>query len=139
MEIRPGITIPEEELELSTARSGGPGGQHVNKTSSKVIVRFDLRATTALTEGQKDRIKRKIAPRFLTSNDVVLVSSERHRDQFRNRQDAIKKLAKVLREALKRPKTRVLTKPSRASKQRRKKDKQAHSKKKRERSRKNFD
>lgn len=124
------VTIPADELQLSAARSGGPGGQHVNTTSSKVLLRFDLAASRALTEQQKERARRRLPPRYLTSEGQVLVTCEEHRDQARNREGARAKLADALRKALARPKKRKPTKPSRASKERRLKAKREQKEKK---------
>lgn len=123
--VRPDLTIPAAELELSAARSGGPGGQHVNKTSSKIIVRFDIRASAALTPEQKGRLLARIPPRWLTKDGVVVIDAEEERDQARNRQRALEKLAEALRMGLVRPKTRRQTKPTRSSKARTREDKQA--------------
>lgn len=139
VEIKPGIEVPDEELSFSTARSGGPGGQHVNKTSSKVIVRFDLEASSAFTETQRARMRVKIPPRYLTSKGEVVVSSERFRDQHKNREDAVEKLAAVLRAALARPKTRIATKPGKAAKARRRADKEQASRRKQERGRRDYE
>ncbi len=119
LEIRPGLVLPAGELRMSAARSGGPGGQHVNVTSSKVELRFDLAASAALSEGQKARLRTKLPPRVLTQAGEVVVTCETHRDQHRNREGARQKLAALLRKALERPKPRIPTKPSRASKERR--------------------
>lgn len=114
--IRPGLTIPADELSLSAARSGGPGGQHVNKAATKVIVRFDLPASRVLTDEQKERLRQRIPPRFLTKDGVVVIDAEEERDQARNKARALEKLADAIRIALQRPKTRRATKPTRASK-----------------------
>ena len=139
MEIMPNIVIPPEELSFSVARSGGPGGQNVNKVNSKVLLRFDLDATEVFTDGQKARLRVRVPKRFLTSKGELLISSERTRDQLKNRQDCLEKLAAVLREGLRRPKTRIPTRPSRGSCQRRKKQKQERSQKKRDRGRRDWD
>lgn len=136
--VRPNLTIPADELELTAARSGGPGGQHVNKTSSKVLVRFDLVNSRALTDWQKARLGNKVPPRYRTKEGHLLVSSSLHRDQHRNREAALSKLAQVIREGLSRPKTRVQTKPTRGSKKRRRKKKEEHASKKRARSQKDW-
>ncbi len=130
LEVRPGLTIPAAELSLSAARSGGPGGQHVNTTSSKVELRFGMEASAVLTEGQKERLRKKLPPRFLTTSGEVRVTCETHRDQHRNRQGARQKLAGLLRQALKRNKRRIPTRPSRGSKERRLKQKKEQGQKK---------
>lgn len=129
--IRPGLTIPADELTLTAARSGGPGGQHVNKTASKIVLRFDLPASRALSDEQKERLRHRIPPRFLTKDGVVVMDAEEERDQARNRARVLEKLAEVLRAGLQRPKPRRPTKPTRGSqlrtreqKERRKKTKE---------------
>lgn len=122
--VQPGLVIPAAELALSAARSGGPGGQHVNKTSSKIVVRFDLAGSPSLTEAQKARLLSKVPPRFLTKDGVVVVDAEEERDQARNRARALEKLAEVLRQGLARPKPRRKTRPTRASQERRRADKE---------------
>ena len=119
MEVQPGLTIPDDELTFTATRSGGPGGQHVNKTSSKILLRFDLAGSNALSVGQKERLKRQLPPRFLTAAGEVLISSDEHRDQKSNREAAVARLRSILRQGLKRPKRRVATKPTRGSKERR--------------------
>ncbi|MGE0711518.1 MAG: alternative ribosome rescue aminoacyl-tRNA hydrolase ArfB [Planctomycetota bacterium] len=139
--VKPGLTLPAAALELSAARSGGPGGQHVNKTSSKVVVKLDLEACgEALSDAQRARLRTRVPPRFQTQDGrVLVVTCDEHRDQLRNREDALAKLAEVLREALKRPKTRLATKPTRASQERRLKQKDAKGKKKQDRRRSDWD
>lgn len=112
------VRVFPHEIELSYARSGGPGGQHVNKTSSKVLLRWNLETTGALSEEQRDRVREKLASR-LTSDGELLVTSERHRDQSRNVDDAVAKFTAILREALRVPTERKATKPTRGSQRRR--------------------
>lgn len=122
--VQPGLVIPAAELELTAARSGGPGGQHVNKTSSKIVVRFDLEGSPTLSADQKARLRVKIPPRYLTKDGVVVIDAEEERDQARNRARALEKLAEVLRVGLVRPKPRRKTKPTRGSQERRRSDKE---------------
>ena len=123
------IEIPDSELTFEFARSGGPGGQNVNKVETKVTVRFAPRTSSALTPPQVIRIEDKLASR-LTKNGELLVSSEltRHREQ--NREDALKRLADLIRDALKVQKKRRPTRPTRASKERRLEGKKRKSSKK---------
>ncbi len=118
IEINERLRIPAHEVELSYARSGGPGGQHVNKTSSKVLLRWGLRASPSLSDEDRARLEEKLAPR-LTEEGELLVTSERHREQSRNVDDAIERFAALLREALVRQRKRRKTKPTRASQRRR--------------------
>ena len=108
------ITIPGAELRVSFARSGGPGGQNVNKVETKVELRWTPAETGALDDRDKAWLIKRLAAR-LTSAGEILITSSRTRDQGRNREDAHQKLADVLRKALERPKRRRKTKPSRGA------------------------
>ena len=112
------IRIPGTEVALSYARSGGPGGQHVNKTSSKVVLRWNLRASTALSDADRAWLEEKLASRLTEAGELVL-TSDLHREQGRNVESVLARFVTVLRDALKRPKTRRKTKPSRGAQQRR--------------------
>jgi ribosome-associated protein len=112
------IAIPDGELNWSYARSGGPGGQNVNKVSSKAVLRWNLRATTALPAHVKERLTALNRRRVTIEGELVL-SSQRYRDQDRNRQDCLEKLAQLVREAAMLPKTRRATRPTRGSQTRR--------------------
>ena len=118
MEITDTISIDERELEERFIRASGPGGQNVNKVSTAVELRFDVRRSPSLPEGVRDRLER-LAGRRLTDDGVLVIRAERHRTQERNREDARARLAELVREALYVPKKRVKTKPSRAAKARR--------------------
>ena len=136
--IKSGLVIPAAELSISFARSGGPGGQNVNKVNSKVVLRFDLRASQALSDAQKERLRHRIPPRYLTKKGEVVIASDGSRDQQANRTDCRQKLANAIREGLKRPKRRKKTKPSRAARERRLKAKAEQSQKKKARKRENW-
>ena len=112
------VRVFPHEVALSYARSGGPGGQHVNKTSSKVVLRWNLETSGALSEEQRARVRAKLASRLTDEGDLI-VTSEKHREQSRNVDDAVAKFAEVLREALRVPKKRKATKPTKASQKRR--------------------
>jgi ribosome-associated protein len=112
------MTVPESELNWSYARSGGPGGQNVNKVSSKAILRWKLVATAAIPEYVKTRIG-KLFPSRLTEAGEIVISSQEHRDQEMNRQACLEKLESMIVAASKLPKPRAKTKPSKASNQRR--------------------
>lgn len=133
--VRPGLVIPAAELSISFARSGGPGGQNVNKVNSKVVLRFDMLASEALNDEQKERLRHRIPPRYLTKKGEVVISADGSRDQDANRTDCRQKLATALREGLERPKKRRKTKPSRGARERRLKAKSEHSQKKQSRKR----
>jgi ribosome-associated protein len=115
------IVIPADELAWSFARSGGPGGQNVNKVASKVELRWTpatSRAIAALSEETRAWLLSRLAGR-LTLGGELLVTSSLTRDQIKNRADAAEKLAGIVRAALARPKKRKATRPTRASKERR--------------------
>jgi ribosome-associated protein len=116
--VRPGLVIPGSALEIRFSRSGGPGGQNVNKVETKAEVRFDLAGTALLGPEEKARALGKLATR-LTTEGVLIVSCERTRHRERNLTDALFRMGEILREALHRPKPRRATRPTRSSKHRR--------------------
>ena len=120
--VTPRLTIPSAELELAFARSGGPGGQNVNKVSSKAELRWNVRASGALGEDDRAWLLGRLSSR-LTGDGTLIVTSTATRDQGKNREDAASKLALIVRAALERPKQRHATRPTRASKRRRINDK----------------
>jgi ribosome-associated protein len=111
------IQIPDEEFDWSYARSGGPGGQNVNKVSSKAVLRWKT-SSPSVPNDVRARFLQKFANRVTTEGDLVM-SSERYRDQERNRQDCLEKLTAMLLEVAVAPKPRRITRPSKASKARR--------------------
>jgi ribosome-associated protein len=118
LEITDSLSIDERELEERFIRASGPGGQNVNKVSTAVELRFDVRRSPSLTEAVRARLAR-LAGRRMTDDGVLVIRAERHRTQERNREDARARLADLVREALHVPKKRIATKPSRAAKARR--------------------
>jgi ribosome-associated protein len=110
--------IPEDELEFRFFRSGGPGGQNVNKVSTSVQMRFDVRNSPSLTEPVKERLM-KLAGSRLTLDGVIVITAVRFRTQERNRADAVERLQAMVDKASIAPVHRVPTRPTRASKERR--------------------
>jgi ribosome-associated protein len=124
--IKNGIVIPAHEIEITTSRSGGPGGQHVNKTSSRVTVRWNISTTTALDETQKQQVLTKLHAQLTTEGDLVIHSSA-SRSQHHNKETALERLAHEIRKALHVPKKRTVTHISKTVKQKRFETKKQHS------------
>lgn len=112
------ISIAEWELSESFVRASGPGGQHVNKTSSAVQLRFEAQRSPNLPPSVKARL-RKLAGRRWTKDGALIITSEEHRSQPLNREAAMKKLAELIVLACEKPKRRIATKPTRGSQRRR--------------------
>jgi ribosome-associated protein len=123
------IRIPDSELQLSFARSSGPGGQNVNKVSSKAMLRWHVAESAALPADVRERFLARYGNRVTTDGDLILIS-QRYRDQARNVADVREKLAAMLTAVAAPPKKRRPTKPSRAAQKRRLESKQAQSRKK---------
>ena len=116
--INPKVTLPGSDLEWTAVRSSGPGGQNVNKVSSKVELAFDFENTVALEDAVKERL-RELAKNTLDAEGRIFVKSTRTRDQAKNLADAREKLKALVLAALVVPKARKRTKPSKAQKARR--------------------
>jgi ribosome-associated protein len=114
----PRIDLPQEELEFSYVRSSGAGGQNVNKVNSKAVLRWHPASSLALPEAVRDRFLQRYASR-LNSDGSLLITSDRYRDQGRNAADCIDKLRALIAIVWLAPKPRRLTRPTRASKERR--------------------
>jgi ribosome-associated protein len=123
-----GPEIPLAEIELKTSRSSGPGGQHANVTASRVEAVFDVEASSALTDAQRQRLLGRLGPR-------VSAVAQDARGQARNRELALHRLAAKLAEGLREPKQRRPTRPSRAAKERRLEQKRRAGERKRTRRR----
>lgn len=126
LRITGGLTIPLSEVTLRASRSSGPGGQHANVTASRVEASFDVIASTALTDTQRDRLLARVGPR------VVAVAQD-ERSQARNRELVLARLAERLAQALAVPKHRRATRPTAASRERRLQAKRRGTERKRER------
>ncbi|HEX3147787.1 MAG TPA: alternative ribosome rescue aminoacyl-tRNA hydrolase ArfB [Gemmataceae bacterium] len=118
LEVTNAIRIPLDEFEWSFARSGGPGGQNVNKVASKAVLRWNFAGSPSVADDVKARFRERFPSRLTTEGEVVL-SSELTRDQGRNREDCLAKLADLLRAVARPPKVRRPTKPSKGSQIRR--------------------
>src|SRR5580704_9225458 len=112
------INIEEHELEERFVRASGPGGQNVNKLSSAVQLRFDVRGSPSLSTDVRLRLER-LAGRRLTRDGVLVIMAQRHRTQERNRQDALDRLKELIKAASIAPTPRRPTRPTRGSKERR--------------------
>jgi len=128
------VVIPEAELRWTASRASGPGGQNVNKVSSKIDLRFDFEDSDALSDELKARLRVKAAAR-LDAEGQIQITSQLTRNQPDNLEDARQKLAALLRSAMSAPKARRKTKPSRAKKAKRVAEKRVQAAKKQSRGR----
>lgn len=123
------LTIPAAELAFSFARSSGPGGQNVNKVNSKAVLRWNVGASSALSEAVRERFQRKYGTRVNEKGELVL-SSDRYRDQGRNVTDCLSKLREMLRAVAAPPRRRIPTKTPKGAKESRLRTKREVSEKK---------
>ena len=126
LEVTPRLRVPLAEFEWVYSRSGGPGGQNVNKVASKAQLRWNLGLSPSVPPDIRARFV-ALFPTRLTTEGEFLVESQRYRDQERNREDCLMKLVAMLRQAATPPTPRRPTKPSKASNRRRLEDKKRHS------------
>ncbi len=116
--VTPHISIDAREIEESFVRSSGPGGQNVNKLSTAVQLRFDVRHSPSLPGDVRERLMR-LAGSKMTKDGTIVIIAQRHRTQVRNREDALNRLIELIRQAAIRPVKRRPTKPTKASRERR--------------------
>ena len=132
LNVTPELAIPRSEIQYRASRAGGPGGQHVNTSSTRIELLWDLNGSRAVTDDQRARLRAKLAARLDSEGMVRVVASDR-RSQAQNKEAADDRLAALVKHALHIPKRRRATKPTRAAKERRLAEKKHHSEKKRHR------
>jgi len=132
--VSPELTIPQSELTFRASRSGGPGGQHVNTSSTRVELLWDLTHSQAVTDDVRARLLEKLATRLDAEGMVRVVASDR-RSQGQNRDAAAERLAQIVRQALIVPKKRRPTRPPKASREARLSQKRQRGERKRDRRR----
>ncbi|MDF1591159.1 MAG: alternative ribosome rescue aminoacyl-tRNA hydrolase ArfB [Desulfobacterales bacterium] len=118
IKVTPNITISEDEIQIQFMRASGPGGQHVNKTSTAVQLRFDIKNSLSLPDVIRERLL-QLPDRRITADGVLVITARRFRSQDQNRQDAVQRLVDLVSKSAQKPRRRRKTKPSRASIKRR--------------------
>lgn len=132
--VTPRISLDESELEFRFVRASGPGGQNVNKVSSAVQLRFDAARSPSLPEDVRARLLR-LAGNRATTDGEILIDARTHRQQWRNRQEAVERLVELVRRAAAPRAPRIPTRPGVAAQQRRRKEKRHHAERKQARRR----
>ena len=132
------LSIPRSELTYRATRAGGPGGQHVNKSSTRIELTWNVETSRALTDDQRNRLRDKLGGRMDVDGDIRVVASD-SRSQTQNREEAERRLADLVRRALIVPKKRRKTRPSLSSVEKRLRTKRKTSEKKRDRRSQDFD
>ncbi len=138
LSVNESVAIPRSELDVRVSRSSGAGGQHVNKTSSRVEIFWSIKASKAISEGERARLIDKLRSKLTTDGSIRVVASDM-RSQSRNRELAEERLAELVRRALVIPRKRRPTRPTKASKEARLEGKKRQANKKRDRGQKSFD
>jgi ribosome-associated protein len=136
--VSPTLTIPRAELSFRASRAGGPGGQHVNTSSTRIELLWDLTHSTAVNDDVRARLLTKLGARLDAEGNVRVVASDR-RSQLQNRDAAEQRLAEVVRQALIVPKKRRPTRPTASSREQRLADKRRRGNRKRDRRHKDYD
>ena len=138
IEVTDKISIADHEIHMEYVRASGPGGQKVNKTSTAVQLRFDIRNSPSLSDDIRDRLIH-IGGKRVTDDRILIIEASRFRSQEENRQDAITRLVELVREAAQPPKERKETRPTTSSKRKRLQEKKKRSEKKKLRKRVDLD
>ncbi len=126
------FTVPERELQFRAGPAGGPGGQHVNRASTRVEVRWDVASSPSISDSQRQTLLEKLASR-IDSRGILRVTADERRSQMQNREMAVERLNTLVRRALEKPKPRKKTKPTPAAREKRLAEKRRHSERKRDR------
>ncbi len=126
LEINQQVSIPRSELSFRFSRSGGPGGQHAQKTSTRVELLFDVANSPSLTDAQRSRVLKRLSG-YVDKAGVLHLVSQSERSQLRNREEVVSRFEAMVRQALKRRKRRRLTRPSAAARERRLREKRQRS------------